>query len=126
MCLDHLPVCARYGCLRQLSLDERSHPSCARRGIRLPAIRSQLHRRPYSFSFVYSSYSCADIRSPVSFLSRRRMRTIQAWPYGSSLIFSGALPSSAFTSTTSPETGMNNSETAFTDSTLPKVSPESN
>ena len=58
-------------------------------------------------------------RSP-SFV--RRTRIIHPSPYGSVLTSAGSLSSRWFTATTSPATGANSSDTAFTASIVPKTS----
>src|SRR3954470_10451937 len=77
-----------------------------------------------SFS-TYSSYSSAVIISSTSSGMLRRIFIIQPSPYGSVLTNSGFSLSASLTSTTSPDTGENSSETALTDSMLPNSSPSS-
>src|SRR5207245_4114151 len=77
---------------------------------------------PASFS-TYSSYSSASISSSTSSGEVNRTLIIQPSPYGSVFTSSGFSASASLTSTTSPETGANSSETALTDSMLPISSP---
>src|SRR5207244_11973687 len=67
-------------------------------------------------SFNRSRYALTSSRQSASPGSLNRTFTSQPSPYGSSLIFSGLSPSSLFTSTISPDSGANTSDTAFTDS----------
>src|SRR6267378_7881557 len=81
----------------------------------------------YSVSpFVKSSYSAAVRRLSTSPGFDISMRIIQPSTYGSSFTFSGSSASVSLAPTTSPDTGENTSETAFTDSTEPNASLAAN
>src|SRR3984885_8503878 len=62
-------------------------------------------------------YSAESIRTSTSEGSVSLTFTSQPSPYGSSLIVSGLSASNSLTAVTSPDSGANTSETAFTDST---------
>src|SRR5699024_11613890 len=79
----------------------------------------------YNHSSICALYSSADNKFSNCSSSEGSITTIQAFSYGDSFTNSGLSSNSSFTSTTSPLIGAYNSETVFTDSTLPNGSSTS-
>src|SRR5699024_279076 len=79
----------------------------------------------YNHSSICALYSSADNKFSNCSSSEGSITTIQAFSYGDSFTNSGLSSNSSFTSTTSPLIGAYNSETVFTDSTLPNGSSNS-
>src|SRR5699024_9445148 len=79
----------------------------------------------YNHSSICALYSSADNKFSNCSSSEGSITTIQAFSYGDSFTNSGLSSNSSFTSTTSPLIVAYNSETVFTDSTLPNCSSNS-
>src|SRR5262249_44176028 len=75
-----------------------------------------------AYDLTRSAYCVASSNPPTS-PALVSFTAISQLPCGSEFTVSGLALSDAFTSTTSPETGANSSETAFTDSMVPNDWP---